>query len=58
MPLTPHGKRQLARLGRNYDPETAKRILYASRNLGKKGFANIDKSRRKKLRQKARGRKR
>lgn len=44
MPLSPHGSRQLSRLQRTYDPETAKRILYASKNMGKPGFTDIDRS--------------
>ena len=47
-PLSPHGKRQLARLEETYGPETAKRVLYASKNAGKKGFTNIDRGKKRK----------
>ena len=58
MPLTPHGERMMSRLEREYDPETAKRVFYASRNMGKKAFKNVDRSKkhRKKHHRKARRR--
>jgi hypothetical protein len=46
MPLSPHGSRQLHRLQKTYDPETAKRILYASKNMGKPGFTDIERGKR------------
>lgn len=45
MPLTPHGQRQLSRLEQTYDPATARRVLYASKNKGRPGFVNIDRTR-------------
>lgn len=47
MPLTPHGKRMKARMEREYGKEKGERVLYASKNAGKAGFTDIDRSRRR-----------
>lgn len=57
MPLTPHGKRQLKRLKKTYkSTKKAKEVLYASKNAGKKGFTDIDKSKRRKKKGRAKRR--
>lgn len=48
MPLSAHGRRQLSRLSKTYGPEDAKRVLYASKNLRKRGFTNIERKKKRK----------
>lgn len=43
MPLSAHGRRQLARLKKTYkSARKAKAVLYASKNAGKAGFTDIE----------------
>lgn len=54
MPLTPHGERMKERMEREYGKEAGDRVLYASKNAGKKAFQDIERGGRKKKRRSTR----
>lgn len=48
MPLTAHGERMKKRMEAEYGKDTGDRVLYASKNAGKKAFQDIERGGRKK----------